>query len=524
MPSLFQFTDYYRTTIGSFKALVVLASAIFVSVWYLNTKKQTGNEKQQQNLLVFFLLSVAFLGVLFLDILYPQISYSFTYVIAFSLTLLWSNTFLIGVILPFTDPGYLRAIRRGSISISLAVSLFILLNPIHRTITVSPSGDQLHWLVNIFLYYGLACILIGFFMYFSNNRRTKEWNNGILALILTALYILFIGYALPFLYEWDIFVILYTTYLYFLCIFDLIFRSQRTPYYVRSLPIFEEADIMMSIISQDGHMRYASHAVAKQSEIINELDPMVIAQADGNLHILDLDDTIYQWSVNPVDNNYLITIENITDLMLDVRKKQKEKEELERQQIVMGTQSSIEQEMERIEFRLKLLANVETETRPQLAILREHIQQISGPVESRDIELVKIISRFIKRRALILLAPEERFPINWINLVSQELLDVSFGEHFAIHVNPNTLLEPVAMRRFQDIMLQVALDFIDTDVELLASVRNYSGENIVNLLFQTGENESLQAMIRERYQEHSISCDEESVRVQIGLEVAYASS
>lgn len=519
MPSVFIFSDQYRLLISIIKGLLVIFSAIGLTFWYLNLHKRTINEKQRTIITTFSLLVSFYLTLLVIDIIYPKISYSFTFPMSMSIVIALANIFLLCIIIPYVDHKFYRSIQTFTGSITLIIMLLLMTNPFHGLIDItSPrASGQIHWVINIFLYYGVACLLIGFFMYFSYQKQSKEWSHGLIALAITAILITFTGYSMPKLHEWDLFLFLYVVLIYFVLMFNLIFRSQRGPYYIKNLPIFERADIMMIIVGADGAIRYASHGISKQSEIMNELNQDIILQADGRLHILDKDDTIYQWSVRPVDNNYLITVENITDLMMALREKEQRRDELERQQLVMGTQSSIDQEVERIQYRLQLLANVETETVDRVAQLQAYISQISGPVTPQDIQVVKILARFIKRRSLISLENEPYFSSNWTNLVVQELLDIGLEEEFAIHINPELKLNMSQLKHLQDLVLELALKLL-SGVELLLSVRQFKVYPELALMFRSSEATEWRDPIRELFGNHSISEDYDSMTVIVELE------
>ena len=519
MPSVFIFSDQYRLLISIVKGLLVIFSAIGLTFWYLNLHKRTINDKQRTVISAFSLAVSTFLTLLVIDIIYPKISHTFTFPMSMSLALVLANLFLLCIIIPYADDKFYQSIRTFTGSITLIIMILLITNPFHKYIDITtprPSG-QIHWLINIFLYYGVACLLIGFFMYFSYQKQSKEWTHGLIALAITAILIIFTGYSMPRLHEWDIFLFLYMVLAYFVLIFNLIFRSQRGPYYIKNLPIFERADIMMIIVGSDGAIRYASHGISKQSEIMNELDKDIILQADGRLHILDKDDTIYQWSVRPVDNNYLITIENITDLMMALREKEKRRDELERQQLVMGTQSSIDQEVERIQYRLQLLANVETETVDRVAQLQAYLSQMSGPVTPQDIQMVKILARFIKRRSLISLENEPYFSSNWTNLVVQELLDIGLGEDYGVHINPELRLNMSQLKHVQDLVLELALKLL-SGVELLLSVRQIKVQPELALMFRSSQTSEWRDPIRELFASHAISEDDDSMTVIVELE------
>lgn len=519
MPNLFLLSDQYNLILAIIKGFILIASAIGLTAWYLNLQRRSVNEKQRYLITSFSIAASFYLSLLFLDLLYPTISFSFTYPLALAFAIALANIFLLCTIIPYVDDNFYRAILRFTGFLSLAIGLFALTNPLHRIIDITfPQDDGIvHWSVNIFLYYGIACILIGFFMYFSSKNRSQEWNNGVIALGLTALLIIAIGYTLPRLLEFDLFVFLYIALLYFFLVFDLIFRSHRGPFFLKHLPIFERADILMSIVSPEGKVLYASQGLSEQLEIINELNLESILEGNGEIHILDKDDQIFQWSSHPVDNNYLITMENITELMLELREKEQQRDELERQQLVMGTQSSIDQEVERIQYRLQLLANVEIETKTSVNALQNLIRDLSGPVSRNNIQLVKILSRYIKRRSLISLENEDRFSTNWISLVAQELLDVAFETDYAVHLNPDITFNIKQLKQFQDTVLQIALGLIP-ETELLLSVRKIKQNPEVTLLFRSSQTNNWRDHLIALFPNQPIHEDVDSITVVVELE------
>lgn len=518
MPSLFIFTDQYRLIIAFLRGVILIASAMGLTYWALNLFNRTISQKQRLIVSHFALVVAIFLVTLFIDVLYPDIRYSFSYPTFLSLAIVLANLFLVAIIASSVEDRIYKNVVRLTASLSLLITVFLITTPLHRTITLIPPGwsGSTHWLINIFIYYGIACLMIGFFMFFTYPQRAPEWRNGIIALILTSVLIIIIGYTQNRLLDWDLFYFMYVVLIYFVMIFNLIHRPKRGPFYLKNLPIFERADIMMSIVAADGTIRYASHGIAKQIEIVNDLERDTILQADGSLHVLDKDDVIYQWSSHPINSNYLITIENITDLMVELRHKESQRDELERQQIVMGTQSSIDQEIERIEYRLQLLADVEAETKSGVDALRMIISQLSGPITPLTIALVKLMARFVKRRSLIMLESDQRFSAKWINLAAQELLEISFEKNYAVHIHPELELTLEQMKIFQDEILQVALQFPE-ETELLLTIRQKRPEPEMVLLFRSSQTNHWRRMLLTMYQGRRIDQEDDSLTVVIGL-------
>lgn len=210
-------------------------------------------------------------------------------------------------------------------------------------------------------------------------------------------------------------------------------------------------------------------------------------------------------------------MENITELMLELREKEQQRDELERQQLVMGTQSSIDQEVERIQYRLQLLANVEIETKTSVNALQNLIRDLSGPVSRNNIQLVKILSRYIKRRSLISLENEDRFSTNWISLVAQELLDVAFETDYAVHLNPDITFNIKQLKQFQDTVLQIALGLIP-ETELLLSVRKIKQNPEVTLLFRSSQTNNWRDHIIALFPNQPIHEDVDSITVVVELE------
>lgn len=518
MHSLFIFTDEYRLVISIARAALLIATAIGLTFWAINLHSRTINYRQRSIITYYFLTLSFILIALLIDILWPDVRYTYSYPAIMSLAILLANIFLLAIIVAYVDANFYKTIQRLTLSLSLLIVIFMMTSPLHRIIDPAKplTNSQAHWLINIFIYYGIACLLIAFFMYFSFYQRKREWLNGVIALIGTALLIIFIGYSINRLYDWDLFFFIYMIIGYYVLIFTLIYQSQRGPLYLKHLPVFERADIMMSIVSHDGSVRYASHGIARQIEIINELDRDIILKADGKLHVLDKDDAVYQWSSNPVVSNYLITIEDITDIMSELREKEKQRDELERQQILMGTQSSIVHEIERIQYRLQLLADVETETKGAVEALKNIIEKLSGPVTPMSILLVKLLARYIKRRSLMMLENDQTYSSDWISLVAQELLEVSFETNYAVHINPELKLNLEQLKLFQDRVADVALLF-PQQIELLLSVRHITNEPEMTFLFRSSDSDTWRHQIRSLFHEQKITEDEDSMNIIIGL-------
>lgn len=519
MTNLFVFTDQFKLLVATLKGVLLIGLAIGVTLWYLKLNYRSTNQEQKDISFAYIAFLAFFLDLLFIDLVFPAISRQFTYPLAFSFALFLSNLFLLYILIPYVDTTLYNNIKRTLGAISLGISLLVLTNPIHQLIRTEGSRfeGQLHWLLNIFLYYGVASLLIGFFIYFSFPRQNRDWTNGITAIFITAIFIIFAGFALPHLDEWDLFIVLFVTCIYFVFVFELVSRSQRAPAYLKNLPIFERADIMMAIIDSDGSIKFASHGAAEHLDIFPQLDERIIRMATGDLHILDLDDNIYQWSSHRIQGGHLITIENVTDLMLALRAKEQEREELERQQLVMGTQSSIEQEIERIQYRLQLLADVETETGSAMAKLKNSIQGLNQPISAQDISQAKLWTRYIKRRAMIVLDSNDVMPLNWISLTIQELLDVAFGKNFNISVQPTVQISGYQLRLIQDLIMQTAQQLLNEKIEVLISVFQHDESPEMNLYFRSGETTDWVSTVERIFANNKVVIDADSVSVTIGL-------
>ena len=521
MSNFFLFSDEYKLLLTGLKAALLVLMSIGISQWKLNLKSRSTSASQQSLVMVFSSIISIFLIILFLDVLYPPLARNFVEPLGFSFSLLLSNVFLLYVLTPHVSSALQRSFRRTLSVLSLSMGVIVFLNPIHQLITpISGIDGQLHWLLNIFLYYGVACLLVGFFIYFSFPKSRRDWNYGLAAIAITALYIISMGFSIPNVGRWDLFWVLIATLGYFILIFEFVSRTQRAPSYLKHLPIFERTDIIMVILGRDKTIKFVSQGATKHLDIFKGLDFSEVERADGELRILDKDDSIYQWSCHPLQNDYLITIENITDLMMALREKEKERDELERQQLVMGTHSSIEQEIERIQYRLQLLADVETQTREGMKQLRQRIETLDHEVADEDIRVIKLWSRYIKRRSLITLESNEFFPASWISLTAQQLLDMGFGKNFSKNINPAINLNHHQMCQLQDVVMDASLQLITYDVFLLFSVRPKASLVEITLLFQADDRTDWMPIVMRKFEHYPINREADSMAVHIELEVS----
>lgn len=438
-------SELSRFLLGLFIILVLIAS----SIWSLYFVNRSENRDRRINAYLFsavihLYLMIFFAGLIDFDHV-AELYLPLIFCVVFFMTTSWLLHVSYSVL---KLPSY-RTMRRYLIVLDILFSLVLLTNPYHHLFNDGTDLQYLSFSIGLYflLFYAMAKLLFGLFIYYAF-PITKIRIVSVSLFVGTALYLLYVSYLLQSVNFMRYLPILLITPFYYGFLIEMTnFGQKLAPTFLRS-SLFDHAQFKIAIFDRSGMMNYLSPSLEHLREVLEQWDLDTLRHSNATSNLLELpEQNYYQWTCNPLQNGYLVDLEDISDLMQKITEKNSIQKELSKKKTVMAAQSNLEKEMMITDYRLQLHETLEVSSKDVLMQIRRLLKNLRPEAISQlQVDEIKLWSRYFKRKSLYYLKDMPEYDSYECKMAFYELLEISQPERFSVMQNT-----PLAKHHFEHI-------------------------------------------------------------------------